>query len=243
MKHWIKIGTNDHLPVLVLGKSGTGKELVAREVHENSSRKNKPYVAENCAAIAETLLESELFGYVAGAFTGADKTKKGLFDMAHTGTLFLDEVGDMSLNMQKKLLRVLQESEIRPVGSQSYHKVDVRIIAATNRDLATMIKEGRFREDLYFRLNVLVVNLPALNKRGDDVATLIDYFLEKNAKSLRQPLKTLSPELKVALLKYDWPGNIRELENEIKRLVALGEQVLTLEVMSPQITKSIAVRP
>lgn len=230
-----KISEADHLPALILGKSGTGKELVAEVIHENSPRRGKPFVAENCAAVTETLLESELFGYVAGAFTGAEKNKKGLFEFAHTGSLFLDEVGDMSLEMQKKLLRVLQEGEVRPVGAQTHFHVDVRIIAATNRDLKSMIQQGLFREDLYFRLSALVIHLPDLSERGEDVEELLDFFLEKTARELGQAKRTFSLELKEILLRYPWPGNVRELENEVKRMVALGEQVLTLDILSPQI--------
>ncbi|MEK7483757.1 MAG: sigma 54-interacting transcriptional regulator [Planctomycetota bacterium] len=238
-----KISEAEHLPVLILGKSGTGKELVAQVIHDNSPRRGKPYIAENCAAIPETLLESELFGYVPGAFTGADKVKKGLFEMAHTGTLFLDEVGDMSLEMQKKLLRALQEGEIRPVGASTTQKVDVRIIAATNRDLKTMIQEGLFREDLYFRLSALIIYLPDLAERKNDIEELLEFFLEKIAKDLGQPKKMLDPALKARLLQYSWPGNVRELENEVKRMVALGEQVLTLDILSPQIRNALEIDP
>ena len=209
-------------PVLVNGESGTGKELAALAVHTNSPRRGGPFVSENCGAITETLLESELFGYVKGAFTGANKDHKGLFELACGGTLFLDEVGDMSSSMQKKLLRVLQEGVIRRVGAKDFTPVDVRIISATNKDLLSECRAGTFREDLYYRLNVINLKLPALRDRREDIPALIEYFLEQAARE-GEPAKTIDREALDRLAEHSWPGNIRELQNEVKRLVALSD--------------------
>jgi Nif-specific regulatory protein len=219
-----------NLPVVIQGESGTGKELVARAVHHNSPRKDHRFFSENCAALPDTLLESELFGHVKGAFTGADSARKGLFEMADGGTLFLDEVGDMSATMQSKLLRVLQDGEIRPVGSETPRRVDVRIISATNRDLETLVKEKKFREDLYFRLNVISLKLPALRDRRDDIPLLADHFLSRIAEENRTAKLRVEPGLMALLSRYDWPGNVRELENQISRLVLFANgDTLTLE--------------
>jgi len=208
-------------PVLITGESGTGKELVARAIHYRGLLSKRPFVAVDCGSLVPTLIESELFGYEKGAFTGALRSKEGLFQSANGGTILLDEIGELSQELQAKLLRVLQEKEIRPVGSNQKIKVDVRVIAATNRDLETAQKEGKFRKDLYFRLNVVTVHLPALRERRSDIAALVHYFLDRFA-----PGKTLSisPAAMKCMLQYDWPGNVRELENCIERAVALGSQ-------------------
>ena len=206
-------------PVLIAGESGTGKELVARAIHYLGSFAKRPFVAVDCGSLVPTLIESELFGYEKGAFTGAIKSKEGLFQSASTGTIFLDEIGELSQEMQAKLLRVLQEKEIRPVGSNQKIKVDVRVIAATNRDLEIAYKEGRFRKDLYFRLNVVTVHLPALRERKSDIPALVHYFLDKFAPG---KMIDVSPAALKCMLQYEWPGNVRELENCIERAVALG---------------------
>jgi transcriptional regulator with GAF, ATPase, and Fis domain len=210
-----KVAPSD-VSVLILGETGTGKELVARALHEQSKRAKKPFMAENCAAVPENLLESELFGHVRGAFTGAAGDRQGHFTAANGGTVFLDEIGDMPLAMQAKLLRVLQEGEVRPVGSNKTHKVDVRVVAATNKDLAAMCKQGTFREDLWFRLNVVSLQLPALRERTGDVAHLAHFFLGRcNAETGRQV--GLSVAALQVLEAQRWPGNVRELENVLRR--------------------------
>jgi two-component system response regulator AtoC len=207
-------------PVLITGESGTGKELVARAIHYRGSYAKRPFVAVDCGSLVPTLIESELFGYEKGAFTGAMRSKEGLFQAANGGTILLDEVGELSMEMQAKLLRVLQEKEVRPVGSNQRVKVDVRVIAATNRDLEAAYKEEKFRKDLYFRLNVVTLHLPALRERKSDIAALVHYFLDKLA-SGRQIM--VSSAAMKAMLQYDWPGNVRELENCIERAIALGD--------------------
>ena len=209
-------------PVLILGESGTGKELVAREIHESSNRRNFPFVAVNCAALAEGVLESELFGHEKGAFTGAHAQKKGRFEIADKGTLFLDEIGDLPLNTQEKLLRFLQEKSFERVGGTTTLKVDVRIIAATNKDLKEAIKNKTFREDLFYRLNVITMTLPPLRERREDIPELIDYFWSRYTKELHKDM-AISPEVKDILVSYEWPGNIRELENAIERIIVLSE--------------------
>ena len=207
--------------VLITGESGTGKELVARAIHENSTRSKAPFITINCGAFPETLLESELFGYVKGAFTGANENRRGLFHAAHGGTLFMDEIGNMSVTMQVKLYRVLQEGKIRPVGSTEEIDVDVRVIAATNKDLEKEIAEGRFREDLYYRLSVIPIHLPPLRERRDDIPLLVREFLGRLAKSMGKKVDGIEPEAMRLLEVYDWPGNVRELENTIERALAL----------------------
>ncbi len=207
--------------VLITGESGTGKELVARAIHENSPRSKAPFITINCGAFPETLLESELFGYVRGAFTGANENHRGLFQAAHGGTLFMDEIGNMSVTMQVKLYRVLQEGQIRPVGSTEESAVDVRVIAATNKDLAKEIAEGRFREDLYYRLSVIPVHIPPLRERRDDIPLLAREFLVRFAKTMHKKIDGIEPEAMRRLEVYDWPGNVRELENTMERAVAL----------------------
>lgn len=214
--------------VLIFGESGTGKELAARAIHRNSKRGDKPFIAANCAAFAETLLESELFGHEKGAFTGALLQKKGRLELADGGTIFLDEIGDLSPSLQTKLLRVLQEREFERVGGTRTIKVDIRLLAATNRDLEDLIKTGGFRQDLYFRLNVVKLTMPPLRERRDDIPLLANYFARKYAEKCNRRVMGISAEARKRLMIYDWPGNVRELENAIERAVVLGttEQIL-----------------
>jgi two-component system, NtrC family, response regulator PilR len=207
--------------VLIYGESGTGKELVARAVHSCSTRASEPFVSINCGAFPETLLESELFGYVKGAFTGASQNKRGLFEVASTGTIFLDEIGEMSVSMQVKLLRVLQERTLRPVGGTQETPVDVRVIAATNRDLREMVANGTFREDLYYRVSVIPIQVPALRERRDDVELLASHFLKKYSVAAQKSILRISQESMEALKAFEWPGNVRQLENTIERAVAM----------------------
>src|ERR1700683_4392076 len=207
--------------VLITGESGTGKELVARAIHENSARAKQPFITINCGAFPETLLESELFGYMKGAFTGANENRRGLFHAAHGGTLFMDEIGNMSVTMQVKLYRVLQEGKVRPIGSTEETDIDVRVIAATNKDLEKEIAEGRFREDLFYRLSVIPIHLPPLRERREDIALLARDFLERFTKSMNKKIEGIEPEAMRRLEVYEWPGNVRELENTIERAVAL----------------------
>ncbi|MCI0415229.1 sigma 54-interacting transcriptional regulator [bacterium] len=210
--------------VLIQGESGTGKEMVAKYIHYNGPREEKPLISINCSAFNDSLLESELFGYVKGAFTGADKNKIGLFQIADGGTLFLDEVGDMSPDMQKKLLRVLQEGEVRPIGSGTAYRVNVRIVAATNKRLKDLMQSGLFREDLYFRLAVITLEVPPLRERREDIPLLIDYFRNKISDELKRPLPVPSDSVFRKLMTHDWPGNIRELENELRSIFILEDQ-------------------
>lgn len=210
--------------ILILGESGTGKELVAKSIHYGSRRANRPLVAVNCGAIPEELLESELFGHVKGAFTGAVATRPGRFEMAEGGTIFLDEIGDMSPRLQVKILRVLQERKFEPVGSNKTMEVDVRIITATNKNLEKAVKENHFREDLYYRLNVIPVRLPPLRERMEDVPLLISHFLKKYAQENNREIPLIHPEAMSALSHYNWPGNVRELENMMERLVILKHE-------------------
>lgn len=207
--------------VLIRGESGTGKELIAKAIHSNSDRSNKPFVKVNCASIPENLLESELFGHEKGAFTGAIQSKPGKFAIADTGTIFLDEIGDMPVSMQVKLLRVLQEREIESVGGITSRKIDVRVIAATNRDLEKMIKDGSFREDLYYRLNVLSINPPPLRDRKEDIPDLVEHFINKLNKKLNKTILGIKQDALDLLIDYSWPGNIRELENIMERAINL----------------------
>jgi two-component system response regulator GlrR len=208
--------------VLITGESGTGKELFARAIHRASPRKNKPFVAINCSAMAENLLESELFGHERGAFTGATKSHKGLFQSADGGTLLLDEIGDMPMRLQVKLLRVLQEHQVRPVGSTEAIQVDVRVISATHRDLQDMMREGRFREDLYYRLNVVNIDIPVLDERREDIPLLVSHFLQQIAAEAGQERKVYAPEAVELLVTAEWPGNIRQLYNIVRQNVALS---------------------
>ncbi len=217
--------SNSESTILIQGSNGTGKELVAKAIHYNSPRKDAVFLAQNCSAFNDNLLDSELFGHVKGAFTGAIKDKKGLFEVANGGTLLLDEIGDTSLSMQVKLLRVLQEGTFLPVGSTSPKKVNVRVIAATNRNLKEMMAKGEFREDFYYRINVINVGIPSLAERKDDIPLLVEHFLEKKCAETGIPTKRLSNKTLEKMLDYGWPGNIRELENEIERLVVLAGDV------------------
>ncbi len=207
--------------VLITGETGTGKELVARAIHHRSAQRDMPLIKVNCAAIPESLLESELFGHVRGAFTGATNTKKGKFALADGGTIFLDEIGTMSPALQSKLLRVLQEREFEPLGAERTEKVDVRVIAATNRDLRQMVTEGKFQDDLFYRLNVIPIELPPLRERRDDIPALTEHFLRKHAQRIGRRIDRVEDGVLTALQQYDWPGNVRELENTIERAVVL----------------------
>jgi DNA-binding NtrC family response regulator len=220
--------------VLLVGESGTGKELVARAIHFNSPRAAKPFVAVDCGSLAETLLESELFGHVRGAFTGAVASKKGLFEEADGGTCFLDEVGDIGLTMQAKLLRVLQEHEIKRVGGTETLKVDVRIVAATNKNLEELVEERKFREDLFYRLNVVAIHLPPLRERAEDIPLLANHFLRKYAEENKKSISQISPEALELFSTYRWPGNVRELENVIERSVTLSQHSVILSEDLPR---------
>jgi len=221
-------GTN--VTVLILGESGTGKELVARAIHENSPRKSEHFVAVNCAALSEGLIESELFGHVKGAFTGAVAHKEGRIVYADHGTLFLDEVGDMPLATQAKLLRVIETREVQPVGGNQLQKVDLRLLAATNRDLKQMVKEGKFREDLMYRLAVVSIELPPLRERKSDIPLLIDHYVGELAAAHQRSVRGITPEARSVLLRYDWPGNVRELRNALENMVLLARgEVLGVE--------------
>lgn len=208
--------------VLIHGETGTGKELIAKAIHYNGPLKDKPFIAENCGALTESLLESELFGHVKGAFTGAATAKKGLFELADGGTLFLDEIGEMPLSMQVKLLRVLQEGRFRPVGGSSYRDIDVRLLSATNRDLEKEVEKGNFRQDLLYRINVFPITLPPLRDRKEDLAPLATHFLVKIGKRMRRPDAGITPKAMALLTRFDWPGNVRELENELERALTLA---------------------
>ncbi|HEU4691983.1 MAG TPA: sigma-54 dependent transcriptional regulator, partial [Vicinamibacterales bacterium] len=223
--------------VLITGESGTGKDLVARAVHYNSLRRERPFVALNCGGMPETLLESELFGHMRGAFTGADSNKKGLIEVAEHGTIFLDEIGEMNQTMQVKLLRVLQDRRFRRLGGTEEVQADIRVIAATNQELEKMVAEGRFREDLYYRINVIQVHLPPLRDRRDDVPLLAEHFLAKYAKAADKAVRGISHEALELLSAYAWPGNVRELENVVERAVALEQTALVLpESLPPHVS-------
>jgi two-component system response regulator AtoC len=226
--------------VLLNGESGTGKELIAKYIHENSPRKGKPFIPINCGAIPEHLIESELFGHKKGAFTDATRDKKGLFEEASNGTIFLDEIGELPLHLQAKLLRVLQESTIRPVGSENSTEIDVRIISATLRDLEKDSMNGKFRDDLFYRLNVLTLRIPPLRERIEDLPELTDYLLEKISKKLNLKKPTLSEEAKIILSKHTWPGNIRELENYLERAAILTEnELIDVDVLPKKIVTKV----
>jgi two-component system response regulator AtoC len=233
--------------VLIRGESGTGKELVARALHERSLRKDKPFVKVNCAALPGELLESELFGFEKGAFTGAIQHKPGKFEFANQGTMFLDEIGEMSFPLQAKLLQVLQDGEFSRLGGKQDVQVDVRVLAATNRDLETAVAEGQFREDLYFRLNVVTINLPPLRERREEVPVLVDYFLKKYSVQYNKPVRPVGHELQQQFLHFDWPGNVRQLENMIKRMVVLGTEAPLLKELQQPLTsmafRSVAATP
>jgi two-component system, NtrC family, response regulator AtoC len=224
-------------PVLITGESGTGKELVARAIHYHGVLAKKPFVAVDCGSLVPTLIESELFGYEKGAFTGANRNKEGLFQAANGGTIFLDEIGELPLEMQAKLLRVLQEKEVRPVGRNDKVRVDVRVIAATNRDLETSYRDGSFRKDLFFRLNVVTIHMPSLRERKTDIPMLVNWFLDKYAQGRNLEV---SPSALNCMLEYEWPGNVRELENCIERAVALGSDTVLDVHDLPPIMRSLA---
>src|SRR5919109_3617335 len=215
--------------VLITGETGTGKEMAARAIHYHSAQREMPLIKVSCAAIPETLLESELFGHVRGAFTGATANKRGKFALADGGSIFLDEIGTMTPALQAKLLRVLQEREFEPLGAERTQRVDVRVIAATNRDLKQMVNDGRFQEDLYYRLNVIPIDLPPLRERREDIRVLVDHFVEKHRQRTGRPIERVDEEAAQALQRYDWPGNVRELENTIERAVVLA----TTPVLTP----------
>ncbi len=224
--------------VLITGETGTGKELVARAIHRHSSRSEQPFIKINCAAIAENLVESELFGYEKGAFTGAVTTKPGRFELAHRGTLFLDEVGEIPRDMQAKLLQAIQDQNFERVGGLKNISVDVRLIAATNRNLTQEVKEGKFREDLFYRLNVFPIHIPPLRERTEDILPLTAHFLEKFNRKLKTQVEGLSPEVRDCLIAYPWPGNIRELEHLVERMVLMAEgPILTMAVVPPEILR------
>jgi len=210
--------------VMIYGESGTGKELIARAIHKLSSRKEKPFIRVNCGALVETLLESELFGHEQGAFSGAVKRKKGRFELAHQGSIFLDEIGDISANMQLKLLRVLQEKEFERVGGEETIQVDVRIMAATNKNISELVQQDKFREDLYYRLHIIPIYLPPLRERNDDIPLLVNHFLKKLTNELNKPAKQITESAMERLISYHWPGNIRELENVLERAVVLCDR-------------------
>ncbi len=221
VKKTAEVYAANDFPVMITGESGTGKELIAKEIHRFSSRRDKPFLIQNCSAIPDTLLESELFGYKKGAFTGANEDKIGLFAAADGGTLFLDEIGDMPLGLQAKILRVLQNQEIKPLGTTVVRKVDVRIIAATNRDLDEVIRKGEFREDLFYRLNVLPLRVPSLRERREDIPLLLGHFLRHFSQVSGQPPKSLDRDILKILVNHSWPGNIREMENLVKYLLTV----------------------
>ncbi len=231
--------------VLIEGESGTGKELCARAIHAHGPRAARPFVAQNCAAVPEPLLESELFGHVRGAFTGADRAHPGLFEQAEASTLFLDEIGEATLATQAKLLRVLQEREVRPVGATTARQIDVRLVSATNRDLRSETEAGRFRLDLYYRLRVIPIVVPPLRERREDVAPLATRFLERIAREEQKPIAGFRPETLAKLERYSWPGNVRELENEVQRLVVCAEtdEAIAPEALAPWITEDLPVWP
>ena len=230
----IKVVAKSNATMLITGESGTGKELVARAIHSQGYRKDKPFIAVSCAALPESLLESELFGHEKGAFTGAYAQRRGKFEIANRGTLFLDEIGEMSANIQVHLLRVLEEKEFTRVGGNELIKVDVRVISATNKDMKKAVASGQFREDLYYRLNVVTIELPPLRERKEDVPLLAQHFLKKSAVENQKEITGFSPEATDFLLKYDWPGNVRELENAIERAVILAKNSYIDAVDMPQ---------
>lgn len=238
--HLLSKVSNSESTILIQGENGTGKEMVAKAVHYNSSRKDAVFMAVNCSAFNDNLLDSELFGHVKGSFTGAIKDKKGVFEVANGGTLFLDEIGDTSPSMQVKLLRILQEGTYMPVGATTPRKVNVRVLAATNKNLKEMIAKGEFREDLYYRINVINVAIPALRERQEDIPVLMDFFLQKKCEEAGMPLKSFSKKCLEKMLDHTWPGNVRELQNEVERLVVLAgeEKNITPDMLSARIFES-----
>jgi DNA-binding NtrC family response regulator len=222
--------------ILITGESGTGKEMIARAVHFNSVRSNGPFVPLNCAAVPETLLESELFGYLRGAFTDARKDRRGLFQEANSGVLFLDEIGEMPLNLQAKLLRVLEDKEVRPLGANQAEKVDTRVVSASNGDLEALVEKGQFRQDLYYRLNIIQIDLPPLRERSEDIPILVEHFMQKFSDQTQRQLHGIEPDALAALISHRWPGNVRELEHTIERAILLGkESRIGLKDLPPQL--------
>lgn len=240
----IQLVLNNDITVLITGESGTGKELAARIIHFQGNRKNKPFVTVNCAAIPDTLVESELFGHEKGAFTGADYVRPGKFEAANGGTLFLDEIGDLSFTLQAKLLRILQDKQVTRLGSNTAIPVNVRIIAATNHDLQQAVYQGKFREDLYYRLAVYLISLPPLRERGQDILALAQQFLEREDSQGNKRLSGFSAEAQALMLKYSWPGNVRELENAVKRayILASGETITPLDLGLTNLIETTAPR-
>jgi transcriptional regulator with PAS, ATPase and Fis domain len=238
--HLLSKVSSSESTILIQGDNGTGKEMVAKAIHYNSTRKDSVFMAVNCSAFNDNLLDSELFGHVKGSFTGAVKDKKGVFEVANGGTLFLDEIGDTSPSMQVKLLRVLQEGTFMPVGATTPKKVNVRVVAATNKPLKEMIAKGEFREDLYYRINVINVALPSLKERQEDIPVLMDFFLQKKCEEAGMPLKTFSKKCLEKMLDHKWPGNVRELQNEVERLVVLAgeDRTITPDMLSARILES-----
>ncbi len=223
VKELIRQVANSDLNIIICGESGVGKELVAQSLHLSSNRKEKPFVKVNCAAIPSELLESELFGYERGAFTGADRTKMGKFELAHSGTIFLDEIGDMPIGLQSKMLQVLQDFQFSRLGAKNDVKVNCWVLAATNQDLELCVKEGRFREDLYYRLNIIRIFIPPLRERHDDIDLLIDHFGNQFSEKIKRPLFEFTEGARDFFRKYSWPGNVRELKNTVERLMILGD--------------------
>jgi transcriptional regulator with PAS, ATPase and Fis domain len=226
--------------VLLLGETGTGKELFARSIHYSSSRRDEPFIPINCSAIPENLLESELFGYLKGAFTGAVNTKRGLFEEADRGTVFLDEIGDLNMFLQSKLLRVMDDHEIRPIGSVQSRKVDIRFIAATNRDMQKAVKDGIFREDLFYRINVITLTLPPLRERREDIMILVQYFLDKYSHEIGKHVKYVDEATQKIFVDYDWPGNVREVQNIIERAILISDSDFITAEHLPESLKSAA---
>jgi len=229
--------------VYIHGESGTGKELIAKAIHLTSERKNKPFIAINCAALPESLMESELFGHEKGAFTGAVRSTKGLFTQAHEGTLFLDEIGDMPLSIQAKLLRALQERQFYPIGSEKPVEVDVRVIVATQKDLEGHVKQGLFREDLFYRIHVIPIHLPPLRERREDIPPLIEHFLEKFSQQMKKEVKGVTPQAIQKLMLHEWPGNVRELENTVEYAVVMTQQDTITEDFLLQTKGGISKEP
>ncbi len=223
VKELIRQVANSDLNIIICGESGVGKELVAQALHLSSNRKEKPFVKVNCAAIPSELLESELFGYERGAFTGADRSKMGKFELAHTGTIFLDEIGDMPISLQAKMLQVLQDFQFSRLGAKNDVRVNCWVLAATNQDLERCVKEGRFREDLYYRLNIIRIFIPPLRERQDDINLLIDHFGKQFAEKIKRPLFEFNDGAREFFREYSWPGNVRELKNTVERLMILGD--------------------
>lgn len=238
LKHEVKKIADSKSNVLLLGETGTGKELFARSIHYSSARRDEPFIPINCSAIPENLLESELFGYLKGAFTGAITTKRGLFEEADRGTVFLDEIGELSMQLQSKLLRVMDDREIRPIGSVQSRKVDIRFISATNMNITKALKEGLFREDLFYRINVVTLKLPSLRDRREDIMLLAQYFLDKYSSEIGKPVRHIDEAAQKILVDYEWPGNVRELQNIIERAILISDSNFITPAHLPEGFKS-----